>query len=248
MKRLNFSLILTCAIDPKGMPNLIRNNIEDRLNDYKKSFNFWSTNKEIDKIIFIENSGYDLGYFKKKAQELSNKQIELISSTVNNNYDRSLGKGYGEYLCLKEIFDKSKIVNNTNYFIAVTGRHSVKNFSSILSDISSNNSDIYLNLKDNLKFADTNIYGGTKKFFTKYLIPETSKTNDAKNQFFEHCAANATLKAVSDGMTYSQIKVYADIEGFIGTNGKKIRTNIIKKIKLYFFGKLKKYFFNHKRH
>ena len=36
--------------------------------------------------------------------------------------------------------------------------------------------------------------------------------------------------------------------GFIGTNGKKYKQNIIKKIKLYFFRKLKIYFFNHKKY
>ena len=30
-------LILTATIDPKGMTHLVRNKIEDRLNDYKKS-------------------------------------------------------------------------------------------------------------------------------------------------------------------------------------------------------------------
>jgi len=33
---LDFSLNLTCTIDPKDMPNLVRNNKETRLNDYKK--------------------------------------------------------------------------------------------------------------------------------------------------------------------------------------------------------------------
>ncbi len=34
---LDFSLNLTCTIDPKDMPNLVRSNKETRLNDYKKS-------------------------------------------------------------------------------------------------------------------------------------------------------------------------------------------------------------------
>jgi len=37
MKNFNFALILTCTIDPGNMPNLVRKNIETRLNDYKKS-------------------------------------------------------------------------------------------------------------------------------------------------------------------------------------------------------------------
>ena len=53
MKNIDFCLILTCTINPTGMPNLVRNNPETRLEDYKKSFNFWIKNDYIKKIIFI---------------------------------------------------------------------------------------------------------------------------------------------------------------------------------------------------
>jgi hypothetical protein len=59
--------------------------------------------------------------------------------------------------------------------------------------------------------------------------------------------AKATLKAISEGMTLSEVPIYADIEGFIGTNGKKYKQNLFKKIKLFLFRKLKNYFFKHKK-
>ena len=230
------------------MPNLARSNPEIRFQDYKKSFNFWVNNTFVNKIILIENSNYDLSYFNKIAKDIKNKEIEIISSNSNNKYDKSLGKGYGQYLCLKEIFDQSQIAKTTKYFIDVTGRHCVKNFKAIIEDIIKNESDIYVNITDNLKFADANIYGGTKNFFINYLLPETKKTNDSQNKIFENCVASATLKAISDGMNLSKTPIYADIDGFIGTNGKKYKQNIIKKIKLFFFRKLKIYFFNHKKY
>ena len=243
----DFALILTCTIDPEDMPYLARNNSDIRLNDYKKSFNFWVKRNDIDKIILIENSNYDLSYFKKIAKE-SNKQIEILSNNLNNTFDKKLGKGFGQYLCLKEIFEKSEIAKKTNFFIDVTGRHCIKNFKQIIKDIVENKTDIYVNITNNLKFADANIYGGTKEFFKNYLIPETKKTNDSLNRIFENCVSNAVLKAISDGMTLSKTPIYADIDGFIGTNGKKYKQNIMKKIKLYFFRKLKIYFFNHKKY
>ena len=230
------------------MPNLVRSNPEIRFQDYKKSFNFWVNNMFVNKIILIEKLNFDLNYFKEIAKKIKNKKIEIISSNSNNTYNKSLGKGYGQYLCLKEIFDKSQIAKNTKYFIDVTGRHCIKNFKAIIQDIIKNKSDVYINITANLKFADANIYGGTKKFFINYLLPETKKTNDSKNKIFENCVANATLKAVSEGMNLSKTPIYADIDGFIGTNGKKYKQNIIKKIKLYFFRKLKIYFFNHKKY
>ena len=248
MKSFDFSIILTCTVNPIQMPNLVRSSPEIRFQDYKKSFNFWVNNAFVNKIILLENSNFDLSYFNKIAKDIKNKKIEIISSNTNNKYDKSLGKGYGQYLCLKEIFDQSQIAKTTKYFIDVTGRHCVKNFKAIIEDIIKNESDIYVNITDNLKFADANIYGGTKKFFINYLLPETKKTNDSQNKIFENCVASATLKAISDGMNLSQTPIYADIDGFIGTNGKKYKQSIIKKIKLYFFRKLKIYFFNHKKY
>ena len=230
------------------MPNLVRSDPGVRFQDYKKSFNFWINNKSVSKIILIENSNFDLSFFKKIADNFKNKEIEIISSNSNNTYDKNLGKGFGQYLCLKEVFERSKIMRNTNYFIDVTGRHCIKNFKTIINDIEKSKSDIYINITDNLKFADANIYGGTKKFFTNYLIPETKKTNDALNKIFENCVCNATLKAISDGMSLSKTPIYAEIDGFIGTNGRRYKQNIIKKIKLYFFRRLKIYFFNHKKY
>ena len=248
MKNFDFSIILTCTVTPIQMPNLVRSDPEIRFQDYKKSFNFWVKNAFVNKIILLENSNFDLSYFNEIAKNIKNKEIEIISSNSNNEYDKSLGKGYGQYLCLKQIFDQSKIAKTTKYFIDITGRHCVKNFRAIIEDIQKSESDIYVNITDNLKFADANIYGGTKKFFINYLLPETKKTNDSQNKIFENCVANATLKAVSDGMNLSKTPIYADIEGFIGTNGKKYKQNIIKKIKLFFFRKLKIYFFNHKKY
>ncbi|MDC0632731.1 hypothetical protein OAP22_02245 [Candidatus Pelagibacter ubique] len=248
MKSFDFSIILTCTVNPIQMPNLVRSNPEIRFQDYKKSFNFWVNNAFVNKIILLENSNFDLSYFNEVAKNIKNKEIEIISSNSNNEYDKSLGKGYGQYLCLKEIFDQSQIAKTTKYFIDVTGRHCVKNFKAIIKDIIKNESDIYVNITDNLKFADANIYGGTKNFFINYLLPETKKTNDSQNKIFENCVASATLKAISDGMNLSKTPIYADIEGFIGTNGKKYKQSIIKKIKLFFFRKLKIYFFNHKKY
>ena len=248
MKNFDFSIILTCTVNPIQMPNLVRNNPEIRFQDYKKSFNFWVNNAFVNKIILLENSNFDLSYFNEVAEDIKNKEIEIISSNSNNEYDKSLGKGYGQYLCLKEIFDQSQIAKTTKYFIDVTGRHCIKNFKAIIEDIIKNESDIYVNITDNLKFADANIYGGTKNFFINYLLPETKKTNDSQNKIFENCVASATLKAISDGMNLSKTPIYADIEGFIGTNGKKYKQSIIKKIKLFFFRKLKIYFFNHKKY
>ncbi len=248
MQKIDICLILTATVNPGEMPDLIRKDINTRLNDYKKSFEFWLEKKNIKKIIFIENSNHDLSFFYDLSKKYKDKEIEILSNNLNLKFDKVLGKGYGQYLCLNEIFKNSKLAKNSNYFIDVTGRHCVINFDAILDDIKKNSSDIYVNISNNLKFSDANIYAGNKEFFINYLIPETSKTNDQKGKIFENCVASAVLKAVSDGYSLSKTPIYPVIEGFIGTNGKEYKYNIFKKIKLYFFRKLKIYFFNHPKY
>jgi len=250
MQKIDFCLILTATVNPGGMPDLIRKDSNMRLDDYKKSFEFWLKKSSIKKIVLIENSNYDLSYFHQLAKKYQNenKEIEILSNNLNSKFDKNLGKGYGQYLCLNEVFKNSSIAKKTDYFIDVTGRHCVKNFEAILNDINFNKSDIYINLSDNLKFSDANIYAGTKDFFINYVLPETSRTNDKEENIFEKCVAKAVLKAISDGYSLSRTPIYPDIDGFIGTNGKQYKQNFFKKIKLFFFRKLKIYFINHKKY
>ena len=173
MQKIDFCLILTATVNPGGMPDLIRKDSNMRLDDYKKSFEFWLKKSSIKKIVLIENSNYDLSYFHQLAKKYQNenKEIEILSNNLNSKFDKNLGKGYGQYLCLNEVFKNSSIAKKTDYFIDVTGRHCVKNFEAILNDINFNKSDIYINLSDNLKFSDANIYAGTKDFFINYVLP-----------------------------------------------------------------------------
>ena len=247
-KKFNFSIILTACINPINMPFLEHNSVEKRLNDYKNAFIKWCNSKQFQKIIFIENSGYDLKYFHEEAKKFPQKKIEIISNNLNNSFEKKLGKGYGEYLCLKEVFTKSTIAKETDYFLKISGRYYVKNFNNIYDELSKNESDIQIYLKDNLTYAESNIFAGSKKFFLNYVIPFSSNTNDTEGVFIEHCIAKAALSAINDKLTFNHFKVYANLQGTIGTNNKEIKNNIFKRIKLYFFGKIKSSILKNKKY
>ena len=244
----NFSIILTACIRPINIPFLERTSEVDRLNDYKTSFNKWCQNKLIERIIFIENSGYDLSYFHEKAKEFPNKKIEIISTNLNGTFENKLGKGYGEFLCLKEVFENSITAKNTDYFIKITGRYYIKNFTKIYQQFEKNKPDIYVCIKNNLTYADSHVFGGSNFFFLKYVIPLASKTNDSNGVFLEHCLAKATLLGINNQMKFNHFLTYPDICGIIGTNNKTIKTNLFKKIKLFFFGKIKNYILSNKKY
>ena len=247
MNQFDFALILTCTINPIDIPNLVRKNYEIRLEDYKKSFNFWIRHPNVNKIIFIENSNFDITYFKEVAKNTT-KRIEFLSNDLNNSFNKELGKGYGQYLCFKEIFEKSSVAQNTDYFFNVTGRHIINNFEKIFYHFSRKKNDIYINLSDNLKFCNTTNFGASKKFLKDYFLKEAIKTSEEDKNILERKMAIAVLKAISDGLILSETPIYADLEGYIGTNGKKFNNNFLKKIKLFYFRKLKSYFFNHKKY
>ncbi len=73
MYKFDFALILTCTINPVDIPNLVRKDPKIRFEDYKKSFNFWIKQPEVKKIIFIENSNYDITYFKNLSKAVDKK-------------------------------------------------------------------------------------------------------------------------------------------------------------------------------
>ena len=245
---MDFSIILTASIKPMNIPYLTRSSPDDRLNDYKEAFVKWCKNEFTEKIIFIENSGFDLGFFNEKAKEFPNKKIEIISADLNNSFPKELGKGYGEYLCLKEVFSRSKIVSETDFFCKITGRYYVKNFKGIVNDVKKRKSDFNGYLNNKLTWCEAGVLFGSKYFFTEYLLPSVASTNDTKKTYFENCCAKAMLRAITDGLSFNLITIYPDYDGIIGTNNKKFKNNIFKKIRLYFFGKFKNYFLNHKKY
>ena len=238
-KDFNCILILTACIKPIDIPFLERKSEIERLEDYKKTFIKWCKNKLIDKIIFIENSGYDLSFFLNKAKSFQNKKIEIISVNLNNTYDKKLGKGYGEYLCLKEIENQSNLFKESKYFIKVTGRYYVKNYVKFFNEFFKKKSDIFVCMKDNLTYADSHIFAGTNHFFSNYLLSSIAKTNDTKGVFMEHRLSKSVLLGICDDLKFDHFTIYPDISGIIGTNNKKFKNNFVKKFKLYFFGKIK---------
>ena len=240
-KNSDFCLLMTATIDPKGIKYLVRKNINERLDDYKKTFLNILDNYNINKIIFIENSGYDINVFRQYAKQCPNKKIEIISSKVNNYFPREYGKGFGEYLCFKETIKKSVLFKKCKYFIKTTGRYYIKNFNEIYSEIRQSNNDVYINLQSNFAYAECSIFGGSKNFMQKYILKETRKTNDSQKIIFEKGVANATLKAISDGLMPSFSSIPPQIEGFIGTNGKKFKSNIFKNFRNLIFRKFKKH-------
>ena len=95
-------LLVTATVDPKGMKFLVRNDVNVRLNDYKKTFLNILNNYKINKIIFIENSGFNISIFKEIAKkypivilfldELTSAAPAVQAATYQLILNRRIGK------------------------------------------------------------------------------------------------------------------------------------------------------------
>ncbi len=122
----NFIVLLTMTIDTKNTIIVARNNISDRINDYRKSLTRWAQLPY--KVVVIENSGYGNPFVDILK---GSNNIKYISIKIPHIQER--GKGYGEAQTLKYAIDKV-IKNNTVYIMKITGRYAPQqDLSAILS-------------------------------------------------------------------------------------------------------------------
>ncbi|MTJ14661.1 hypothetical protein FJR11_19190 [Anabaena sp. UHCC 0187] len=131
----DFALVLTASIDIKGMPKAYPTVAEQRQEDYYNSLKYYVNNHpQIQKIIFIENSGWSLDKVKKAVTDNPyDKKVEFISLN-NNDFPRKFGKGYGECLLIEKGLEKSSLINTVTHFAKVTGRIYLKNMTQILEN------------------------------------------------------------------------------------------------------------------
>ena len=91
-KNFNLSIILTACIKPINIPFLKRTSEIDRLDDYKKAFIKWCKNDLVDKIIFIENSGYDLNFFNEESKIFLAKKLKSYLQILITLLKKALAK------------------------------------------------------------------------------------------------------------------------------------------------------------
>ena len=121
-----YVVVISACIDPSnGSIQVSRSDPSIRLQDYINGLHFWLNipDRRLDKIVFIENSGYPLDALKKLTNVSNplNKQVEFISLCCND-YPEGVHYGYAELNMIDEAFTLSKLLNQSSYLIKATGR------------------------------------------------------------------------------------------------------------------------------
>ncbi len=238
------SLVLLCNIDPKNVIHTKRKNVQDRINDFKKSLPFWLNLNLFKNIIIVENSNYVGDLFVTHIKNSINKNKTELMIYDGQKYNRNFGKGYGWYQQINRVLKKSKFANNSDYFVFVTGRYIIKNIDKI---ISKTKVPLMCDINSNLTFAYSPITFFSKKFLKDYWLKFCSRTNDSKKRPMECQQAKALLRAISDGYKWQLPPESADIVAISAYSNSSYRKNFIHSYIIKYYSYLKKFIFEFKR-
>lgn len=208
------TVLLTATIDPKLIRFTERRDPAVRLTDYQDAFNRWYTNKSVKRIVFCENSGFDLSSIQELCQpNESRKEVEFLSFE-GQNFPPGLGKGFGELANLAYVAAHSKLLQSSRYVFKVTGRLYVSNAEKMIQCIERQRTvDVFCSLVDNLTYSDSRVFCCTKRFLKECLLPMQTVVNDSLGMNFERILARAVHQGLSSGMTWSLLPAAPRIHG-----------------------------------
>ncbi|MGN0886522.1 MAG: hypothetical protein ACI4RT_05945 [Candidatus Spyradenecus sp.] len=98
---MKFNLVMTASINPNGMQGLSPESLTNREAQYRDTLRFYTQQPSIERILFVENSAWDLSGLKR---EVNCPRVTWLSLD-ENNFPREWGKGYGEFLLLDRAVD-----------------------------------------------------------------------------------------------------------------------------------------------
>lgn len=129
-------LLMTATIAPSNnMPGAAQLDPEKRIIEYMDALDFYLSidDKCIDRILFVDNSGYDLSKLELLVEKSgTNKRVQFISfvSTI----DPSMGKGRSELNLMDYGIEHCKFgLNPTDKIWKVTGRLKIVNIEKLIS-------------------------------------------------------------------------------------------------------------------
>jgi hypothetical protein len=175
MKPANNTLLLTATIKPLvGIPELQRTNPVERMNDYIRALRFYCnvSEKVITRIVFIENSEYDISQLRDLVSNLNaSHRVEFLSFN-GLDYPPSYGRGYGEFKLLDYAMDHSVTLASAGadtMLWKVTGRYRVLNIVRIVR-MAPPNSDLYCDMRTwPIPWVDLRIFGCTLGGYKSHL-------------------------------------------------------------------------------
>jgi hypothetical protein len=225
--RKKICLVLHATVDPRGVVFVKRDDPRERFEDYRQALKRWVARDDFDKLIFVENSGYDISELRTIAEEssLDKESVEFLSFD-GQDFPRELGKGYGETLNFQHVVENSKILSEEDMFIRRNGRYYVENMH-VFFEALQPPTEILIEFRQYLSYADVTILGGTVDFFRRYICPYGREVNDSKGYYMEHAYGRAAHRALADGLVWRPFPEVPSVVGYSGTENVRKKDNVM---------------------
>jgi hypothetical protein len=108
--------------------------------------------KRLNRILFLENSGYPLDRLKSEAtNNPRGKEVEFVSMKCND-YPSNLSYGYSELRMVDLGTDQSKLAHTSKYFVKVTGRLTFPELPRLLNRLP-DDYDFAVDSRNNVRFS-----------------------------------------------------------------------------------------------
>ncbi|MBU3714502.1 MAG: hypothetical protein FGM46_06085 [Ferruginibacter sp.] len=170
-----------------------RSDIAQRLIDYETAFRFWLNYNasQILNIVFIDNSGYPLDSFKaiSENENVYNRNIEFLQ-IVPKPIPPGIHYGYSELEMIDIAAEQSRLINQTKFFIKVTGRLYFPKLKSLLNSVKG--STLFLADSRDYSFAGkskryilTTLLVVNKDFFNRKLKRAFNEMTPGETSHFE---------------------------------------------------------------
>lgn len=192
----SYPLVMTAAIDTKGMSGVSVQDVKERAGQYLGTLQFYLQNSAVTRIVFVDNSGYALDEFEALVSRYPDKQVELLSCDLND-YPRHLGKSYGELRVLDYVADHSKLVTEAGGYFKATGRFPILNLGRLIDEAKRRRPwSMFCDNKDHRIYdwlhlgwtghaCDTRFFGVSLDFYRKFFNGREEELDDSSNKLIE---------------------------------------------------------------
>jgi hypothetical protein len=160
---------------PQGVPALQRVDPVERLEDYECALAFYLSlpSDTVDRVVFAENSGSDLGSLERIAQEAApHKEVELLSFD-GLDYPVEHGRGVGETRLIETALQCSRLLSelgDDTLFWKVTGRLRFVNLDRLIATTPPG-AGLYADFRRYPRpWVDTRVFACTRRAFRELFL------------------------------------------------------------------------------
>lgn len=170
VKKEDYVLLLTGTVNVNNEVRFV--SIRDRsarLQQYIDAILFYITECKVKKIVFCENTEEPCPEIIAKMSHECGSDVEWISFKGDEKLIVEIGKSYGEAEIIDYAVKNSKLLQESAYFIKVTGRLKVRNYKTIISLLSPKRNYFITYGRKRVDIADTRFFSIKKEDYEEYF-------------------------------------------------------------------------------